>query len=37
MLGGHFLRLQNAFDTMEAKRRLAKQIAKIKPLKAVAA
>jgi antitoxin HigA-1 len=34
---GYFLRLQNGFDTMEVKRRVAKQIAKIKPLKAVAA
>lgn len=28
---GYFLRLQNAFDTMEAKRRIADQIARIKP------
>lgn len=28
---GYFLRLQNAFDTMEAKRRIASQIARIKP------
>jgi addiction module HigA family antidote len=34
---GYFLRLQNAFDTMEAKRRVAKEIAKIKPLKLAAA
>jgi|SRR5580698_9300633 addiction module HigA family antidote len=34
---GYFLRLQNAFDMLEAKRRSAKEIAKIKPLKAVAA
>jgi addiction module HigA family antidote len=32
---GYFLRLQNAFDTLNAKRRAAKQIAKIKPFKAV--
>jgi addiction module HigA family antidote len=31
---GYFLRLQNAFDTMEAKRRLAGQLGKIKPYKA---
>jgi len=30
---GYFLRLQNAFDTMEAKRRIAPQVAKIKPYK----
>jgi len=30
---GYFLRLQNAFDTLEAKRRLARQIARIKPFK----
>lgn len=34
---GYFLRLQNAFDTLKAKRRVAKDIAKIKPYKAVAA
>lgn len=34
---GYFLRLQNAFDTLEAKRRTAKDIAKIKPYKAAAA
>ena len=28
---GYFLRLQNAYDTMEAKRRIAEQVAKIKP------
>jgi antitoxin HigA-1 len=28
---GYFLRLQNAFDTMEAKRRIAGELAKIKP------
>jgi addiction module HigA family antidote len=30
---GYFLRLQNAYDTLEAKRRIAPQVAKIKPLK----
>jgi addiction module HigA family antidote len=30
---GHFLRLQNAYDTLEAKRRIAGQLAKIKPYK----
>jgi addiction module HigA family antidote len=30
---GYFLRLQNAFDTLEAKRRIADQIAKISPYK----
>jgi antitoxin HigA-1 len=30
---GYFLRLQNAFDTMEAKRQISPQIAKIKPYK----
>ena len=30
---GYFLRLQNAYDTMEAKRRIASEIAKIKPYK----
>jgi addiction module HigA family antidote len=28
---GFFLRLQNSFDTMEAKRHIASQVAKIKP------
>jgi antitoxin HigA-1 len=28
---GYFLRLQNAYDTMEAKRRIAAEVAKIKP------
>ena len=31
---GYFLRLQNAYDTLEAKRRIAEEIAKIKPYKA---
>ena len=31
---GYFLRLQNAFDTLEAKRRIAAQVAKIKPYQA---
>lgn len=31
---GYFLRLQNAYDTLEAKRRLAGAISKIKPYKA---
>ena len=31
---GYFLRLQNPYDTMEAKRRIAGQVAKIKPYKA---
>ena len=30
---GYFLRLQNAYDTLEAKRRIAGQLAKIKPYK----
>ena len=30
---GYFLRLQNAYDTLEAKRRIASEIAKIKPNK----
>jgi addiction module HigA family antidote len=30
---GYFLRLQNAFDTLEAKRRLSGEIARIKPYK----
>lgn len=34
---GYFLRLQNAFDTLEAKRRAAKDVARIKPYKAAAA
>jgi addiction module HigA family antidote len=34
---GYFLRLQNAFDMLEVKRRSAKAIAKIKPFKALAA
>lgn len=34
---GYFLRLQNAFDTLEAKRQVAKEIAKIKPYKTAAA
>ena len=28
---GYFLRLQNAFDTLEAKRRITAQVARIKP------
>lgn len=28
---GYFLRLQNAYDTMEAKRRISAQVAKIRP------
>ena len=31
---GYFLRLQNAYDTLEAKRRIAEQVAKIEPYKA---
>ena len=34
---GYFLRLQNAYDTMEAKRRINAQVAKIKPYKPAAA
>ena len=34
---GYFLRLQNAFDTLEAKRGISKEIAKIKPYKFMAA
>lgn len=34
---GYFLRLQNAFDTLEAKRRAAKEIARIRPFKPDAA
>jgi addiction module HigA family antidote len=30
---GYFLRLQNAYDTLEAKRRIAVQVAKIRPYK----
>jgi antitoxin HigA-1 len=30
---GYFLRLQNAYDTLEAKRRLTADIARIKPYK----
>jgi antitoxin HigA-1 len=30
---GYFLRLQNAYDTLEAKRRIADQLAKIEPYK----
>jgi addiction module HigA family antidote len=30
---GYFLRLQNAYDTLEAKRRIGGQLAKIKPYK----
>jgi addiction module HigA family antidote len=30
---GYFLRLQNAYDTLEAKRRIATQLATIKPYK----
>ena len=33
---GYFLRLQNSYDTREAKRYIAKQIARIKPLKNLA-
>jgi addiction module HigA family antidote len=28
---GYFLRLQNTYDTLDAKRRIAEQLAKIKP------
>jgi len=31
---GYFLRLQNAFDTMEAKRRIAAEIGRIRPWRA---
>ena len=34
---GYFLRLQNAFDTLEAKRRIAREVAKIKPFRVIAA
>ena len=30
---GYFLRLQNAYDTLKAKRRIAEQVAKIRPHK----
>ena len=30
---GYFLRLQNAYDTLEAKRRISGQLAKIRPYK----
>ncbi|HEY0105949.1 MAG TPA: HigA family addiction module antitoxin [Rhizomicrobium sp.] len=30
---GFFLRLQNAFDTMDARRRIASEVAHIKPLR----
>ena len=30
---GNFMRLQNAYDTLEAKRRIRGQVAKIKPYK----
>lgn len=30
---GYFLRLQNLYDTMEAKRSIAKEVDRIKPLK----
>lgn len=33
---GFFLRLQNAFDTLEAKRKITAQVAKIKPFKTTA-
>ena len=33
LLDGYFLRLQNAFDTLEARRRIADQLAKIEPYK----
>jgi antitoxin HigA-1 len=34
---GYFLRLQHAFDMLEAKRRSAREIGKIKPFKVIAA
>ncbi|MSP43574.1 MAG: addiction module antidote protein, HigA family [Alphaproteobacteria bacterium] len=34
---GYFLRLQNAFDTLAAKRKIAAQVAKIKPFEAAPA
>jgi addiction module HigA family antidote len=34
---GYFLRLQNAYDTLEAKRALGERIARIKPYRAVKA
>jgi addiction module HigA family antidote len=33
LLEGYFLRLQNAYDTLQAKRRITAQVAKIKPYK----
>ena len=30
---GYFLRLQNAYDTLEAKRRISAEVAKIRPYK----
>ena len=30
---GYFLRLQNAYDTLEAKHQIAREVAKIKPYK----
>lgn len=33
---GYFLRLQNSYDTMEAKRAISTQIARIKPFKNIA-
>lgn len=30
---GYFLRLQNAYDMMEAKRRIGREVARIKPMK----
>lgn len=30
---GYFLRLQNAYDTMEAKRRIAPEVARIRPFR----
>jgi addiction module HigA family antidote len=32
---GYFLRLQNSYDTMEAKRKISTMVARIKPFKAV--
>jgi addiction module HigA family antidote len=34
---GYFLRLQNAYDTLEAKRHIAPEVAKIKPYKTMKA
>ncbi len=34
---GYFLRLQNAFDTLEAKRAIGPEVTRIKPYKAAAA